>query len=140
MNEYENAKQAVEGLAMLMRGITGNQSLTVPDEIMQTINQNQSGDGPARDILPVPVNATLFRLSSCIEVEFLSNIGDVTIMLSNLMTGDYSITIFDSQEDTVILPFPSSSCLTPLSILLAPSAALPRLFAVLPISSNTDCV
>lgn len=78
------------------------------DEIV-IINQNQSGDGPARDILPVPINATLFRLSSCIEVEFLSNIGDVTIMLSNLMTGDYSITIFDSQEDTVILPFPNSS-------------------------------
>lgn len=42
MNEYENAKQAFEGLAMLMRGITGNQSLTVPDEVMQTINRNQS--------------------------------------------------------------------------------------------------
>lgn len=42
MNEYENTKQAVEGLAMLMRGITGNQSLTVPDEVMQTINRNQS--------------------------------------------------------------------------------------------------
>ena len=42
MNEDKNAKQAFEGLAMLMRGITGNQSLTVPDEIMQTINQNQS--------------------------------------------------------------------------------------------------
>lgn len=42
MNEDENAKQAVEGLAMLLRGITGDQSLTVPDEVMQTINRNQS--------------------------------------------------------------------------------------------------
>ena len=41
MNEYENAKQAVEGLAMLMRGITGNQSLTVPDEVMQKYTESQ---------------------------------------------------------------------------------------------------
>lgn len=41
MNEYENAKQAFEGLAMLMRGITGNQSLTVPDEVMQNYTESQ---------------------------------------------------------------------------------------------------
>ena len=65
------------------------------DEIV-IINQNQSGDGPARDILPVPINATLFRLSCCIEVEFLSNIGEVTITLTNLTTGTVSSTVANS--------------------------------------------
>lgn len=74
------------------------------DEIV-IINQNQSGDGPARDILPVPINATLFRLSCCIEVEFLSNLGEVTITLTNLTTGTVSSTVANSGSGSVIIPF-----------------------------------
>ena len=57
MNEDENAKQAVEGLAMLMRGITGNQSLTVPDEVMQKYTESQCGDSIYRSIYEMQMEA-----------------------------------------------------------------------------------
>ena len=57
MNEYENDKQAFEGLAMLLRGITGNQSLTVPDEVMQKYTERQCGDSIYRSIYEVQMEA-----------------------------------------------------------------------------------
>ena len=86
------------------------------DEIV-IINQNQSGDGPARDILPVPINATLFRLSCCIEVEFLSNLGEVTITLTNLTTGTVSSTVANSGSGSVIIPFLYTSGLWQIAII-----------------------
>lgn len=86
------------------------------DEIV-IINQNQSGDGPARDILPVPINATLFRLSCCIEVEFLSNLGEVTITLTNLTTGTVSTTVANTGSGSVIIPFLYTSGLWQIAII-----------------------
>lgn len=86
------------------------------DEIV-IINQNQSGDGPARDILPVPINATLFRLSSCIEVEFLSYIGEVTITLTNLTTRTVSSTVANTGSGSVIIPFLYTSGLWQIAII-----------------------
>lgn len=101
------------------------------EEIVIIINQDLSGNGIGRDILPVPIHATLFRLACCIEVEFLSNLGEVTIMLSNLMTGDYSITIFDSHEDTLILPLPNSSGLWQIGFRISDGSFYTGLFSVL---------
>lgn len=78
------------------------------DEIV-IINEDLFGNGPARDILPVPINATLFRLACCIEIEFFSNIGEVTITLTNLTTGYVSSTVADSGYGSVMIPFISSS-------------------------------
>lgn len=75
------------------------------EEIVIIINQDLSGNGTGRDILPVPINAMLFRLAGCIEVGFLSNIGEVTISLTNLTTGYVSSTVVNSEFGSIIIPF-----------------------------------
>lgn len=74
------------------------------EEIVIT-DQNLIGNGTGRNILPVPIHATLFRFSCCIEVEFLSNVGEVTITLTNLTTGYVSSTVVNSEYGSIIIPF-----------------------------------
>lgn len=57
MNEGKNVKQSAEGLAMLKRGITGNQSPTVPDEVMQKYTESQCGDSIYGSIYEMQVEA-----------------------------------------------------------------------------------
>lgn len=44
MNDDENTKQVLGAASMFVRGITDNQSLTVPDEVMQKYTERQCGD------------------------------------------------------------------------------------------------
>lgn len=78
------------------------------DEIV-IINEDLFGNGPARDILPVPINATLFRLACCIEVEFFSNIGEVTIQLTNLSNSASVNMVIDSNIGSCIIPVTSGT-------------------------------
>ncbi len=73
------------------------------DEIV-IINEDLFGNGPARDLAPVPVCALLFRLSSCIGVEFLNNMGIVTITLSNQTTGGTSTMQINSSFGEAVIP------------------------------------
>ena len=100
------------------------------DEIV-IINQNQSGNGPARDILPVPINATLFRLSCCIEVEFLSNLGEVTIQLTNLSNNASVNTAVDSNCGSCIIPITNGSGLYQIVFITADGAQFYGYFSVL---------
>lgn len=78
-------------------------------EAIVIINQSLNGNGPGRDVVSVPIVATLFRTIHCIEVVFLYNIGEVTITMSNLTTGSLSTTLVDSQNGSIIIPISSVS-------------------------------
>lgn len=78
------------------------------DEIV-IINEDLFGNGPARDILPAPISATLFRLACCIEVEFFSNIGEVTIQLTNLSNSTSVNTAIDFSCGSCLIPITNGS-------------------------------
>ena len=53
------------------------------EEIEITVREGSTETGSGRFLYIIPFNATLFRSIKCIEVEFLDNIGEVTISLTN---------------------------------------------------------
>ena len=82
-----------------------------PDEgedIEVIVNNTTYENGPGRSSELVPLSAIYYSSVSCILVDFLSNIGSVTISLSNLSTGDSYNTVVDSTHGAVIIPF--SNC------------------------------
>lgn len=76
-------------------------------------DETVNGNGHGRTL--VPVRAMLFRTFGCIEVEFFSNIGEVTISLTNFTTGSFSTIVVDSQIGSVVVPFAPSSGLWQIS-------------------------
>ena len=75
------------------------------EEIEITVREGSIESGSGRFLSVIPVDATLFRSFYCIEVEFLDNIGEVTITLTNFTTGSLSSIVVDSQVGSVVVPF-----------------------------------
>lgn len=63
-----------------------------------------SGGGPNRGSSYIPLRAFFIPSSSCISIYFLDEIGDVTITITNLSTGEYCSTIVDSQYGRELIP------------------------------------
>lgn len=57
----------------------------------------------------IPISATLIPSQSIISVTFWNNMGDVTIELSNLLTGEEYIYEESSSSGSAILPFTGSA-------------------------------
>ena len=100
MNEDKNIKQAVEGLAMLMRGITGNQSLTVPDEVMQKYTESQCCETKSTNNINL-FNTWAHRLMAYIPVGLnnAERIGEYNIIYH----GDRLYSIRRVDKDAVVL-------------------------------------
>lgn len=84
----------------------------IPDDeevIVVDITHNTTETGPKRSPAIIPISANYYVLSSCLEILFLYDIGDVTISMTNLTTGYNSITIVDSFYGGAILPILSIS-------------------------------
>ena len=105
MNEDKNAKQAFEGLAMLMRGITGNQSLTVPDEVMQKYTESQCCETKSTNNINLfntwAFNTWAHRLMSYVPVGLnnAERIGEYNIIYH----GDRLYSIRRVDKDAVVL-------------------------------------
>lgn len=65
-------------------------------------------NGPKRMPAYIPVSATIHHRLLCIEVTFLAEIGEVSIMLTNLSTGESSTMDADSLCGTVFIPLPGT--------------------------------
>lgn len=82
----------------------------IPDEEEGTevrIEEYTSENGAGRSIVPLTV--TLYQSLSCIEVAFLSNIGEVTIQLTNLSINASVNTVIDSNFGSCIIPVTNGS-------------------------------
>lgn len=74
------------------------------DEIIEIdVNYNPPVTGPKRAPAHIPITASYYVSSSIIEVIFLSNIGNVNIVLTNLSTGSMS-TFNTSSEGPLFIP------------------------------------
>ena len=85
------------------------------EEVVIVIDESSQGNGHGRSIIPAPFSVTLFRSLNCIQVEFLDNMGEITISLTNFITGSISSLIVDSQVGSVVVPFAPSSGLWQIS-------------------------
>lgn len=95
----------------------------IPDEEQGTevrIEEYTSENGAGRSI--VPLSVTLFQSMSCIEVVFLSNIGEVTIQLTNLSNNASVNTAIDSNCGSCIIPITNGSGLYRIDFITADGA------------------
>ena len=80
----------------------------VPDDegevITITIDENSLINGPKRTPLLVPITAVYFEMLSNVDVSFAYNIGDVTVTLTNLVSGSSVVTIVDSSAGNTVIP------------------------------------
>lgn len=90
----------------------------IPDDegvIVIDITSITTEQGPKRSPAIVPIAANYYVLSSCLEVIFMYDIGEVTVSAINYSTGYINSTIVDSSLGTSILPLLSSSGLWAIS-------------------------
>ena len=82
----------------------------IPDDdegVVILINdQSLNGSGHGRSISPLPIKATFYASLSYVKVEFLSDLSEVTITVSNLDSGNTSTFIVDSQNSPYFIPLP----------------------------------
>lgn len=71
--------------------------------IVVDITQNTTETGPKRAPAIIPISANYYLLSSCLEVLFLYDMGDVTVSVTNLNTG-YNSTFMTDSSHGIILP------------------------------------
>lgn len=94
-------------LALMAILVPNNINAQNPDEgeeIEVTITETTSENGLGRGYDSIPFTVTLFRSLFCINVEFCSNIGEMTIKLTNMTTGYISSMIADTQFHSVVVP------------------------------------
>lgn len=90
----------------------------IPDDegvIVIDITSITTEQGPKRSPAIVPIAANYYVLSSCLEVIFMYDMGDVSVSVINLTSGYNYSTIVDSYYGTAILPLPLSSGLWAIS-------------------------
>lgn len=95
----------------------------IPDEEEGTevrIEEYTSENGAGRSIVPLTV--TLYQSLSCIEVAFLSNLGEVTIQLTNLSNNASVNTAIDSNCGSCIIPITNGSGLYRIDFITADGA------------------
>ena len=103
----------------------------IPDEEQGTevrIEEYTSENGAGRSI--VPLSVTLYQSMSCIEVVFLSNIGEVTIQLTNLSNNASVNTAIDSNCGSCIIPITNGSGLYRIDFITADGAQFCGYFIV----------
>lgn len=84
----------------------------IPDDdevIVIDITHNTTETGPKRSPAIIPINANYHVLSSCLEVIFLYDMGDVTISVTNTTSGYNYSTVVESCWGTTLLPLQLSS-------------------------------
>lgn len=89
-----------------------------PDEegvIVIDLSSITTEHGPKRSPVLVPINATYYVPSSCLEILFLFDMGDVSVSVTNISSGDHYSTTVESYCGTAILPLPLSSGLWAIS-------------------------
>lgn len=92
----------------------------IPDDddvIVIDVTHNTTETGPQRSI--IPIYAAFCPSLSLVEIEFLINIGDVTICLTNLTSGSMASTVVDSSYGSCILPVTGGDGLYYLEFLLS---------------------
>lgn len=72
------------------------------DEIDVTVLS--SGESDSRTINTVPIQAFYYSTQSMVQVRFSDNIGDVTIQLTNITTGDSGTQVCDSYSGSTLVP------------------------------------
>lgn len=91
--------------SLLMLFPSDAKAQVIPDDegvIVIDITTNTTETGPKRSPAIIPINANYYVLSSCLEVRFLHDMGDVTVSVVNITTGDHYSTITESYCGTAI--------------------------------------
>lgn len=92
----------------------------IPDDddvIVIDVTHNTTETGPQRSI--IPIYATFCPSLSLVEIEFLFNIGEVTVCLTNLTASSMTSTAVDSSFGGCILPVTGGPGLYCLEFLLS---------------------
>ncbi len=77
-------------VSVLLFGLPNTKALTLSDDVEVIeidISYHLPENGPKRNPILIPINALYYVTFSYIDVSFTSNIGDVTITLTNQTTG-----------------------------------------------------
>lgn len=79
------------------------------DVIEIDVNYTPPVTGPKRSPAIVPISATYYVALSYIEVSFLYNMGDISIVLTDLASNSTMVYNSDTSIGTVFIPFNSGS-------------------------------
>ena len=94
-------------IAMLVSPFCAN-AQDIPDddgeEIVVYPSHQTTETGPKRNPPTIPIAAFYYSTVSCLEVVFLSNVGDVTICLTNQTTGNNCYSQVNSNLSNVFIP------------------------------------
>lgn len=72
------------------------------DEIIIVITEEITENGPTRSI--IPITATYSISSSCLDVVFLDNIGNVDILITDLASGSSTVYHIQSSVGEIVIP------------------------------------
>jgi hypothetical protein len=86
------------------KGENTNQSSTADDVVEITITENLPDSNPIRFPSLVPLRAYYYVTGAFVDILFLDNLGEVTITLTNLSSGNFSSSLADSGFGGFFIP------------------------------------